>query len=71
MAIQKTIEVVRVEVQKISGGYQLFCIYNIVFDDPNDNLLPMISPQTKTIQSTDSYTDEPQIVKDIASAIWS
>tara|TARA_E500000178_G_C16317285_1_gene443151 strand:+ start:195 stop:410 length:216 start_codon:yes stop_codon:yes gene_type:complete len=71
MAIQKTIEVERVEVQKITGGYQLFCIYNIVFDDPNDDVLPMVSPQTKTIQSTDSYSDEPQVVKDIAAAIWS
>tara|TARA_A100001015_G_scaffold17379_1_gene20235 strand:+ start:5993 stop:6208 length:216 start_codon:yes stop_codon:yes gene_type:complete len=71
MAIQKTTEVERVEVQKITGGYQLFCIYNIVFDDPNDDLLPMVSTQTKTIQATDSYSNEPQIVRDIAFAIWS
>jgi hypothetical protein len=71
MAIQKTTEVERVEVQKVTGGYQLFCIYNIVFDDPNDDLLPMVSTQTKTIQATDSYSNEPQIVRDIAFAIWS
>jgi len=73
MAIAKTRTVQRCEVYPAEGNEQpkIMVTYIYTFDDPDDDILPISSRENIILQSTDDVSNEEQIVRDIASAVWS
>lgn len=78
MAITKTSELVSVTVQ-IAGirvmdqeddNPWIACQYTDTIDDPDDDSLPITQTRVKQFSSGDDVTGEPQIVQDIAAAVW-
>ena len=78
MAITLTRTVQRVEtypaVQAEEGETTyptLMVVYNDVFDDPDDEQLPVTATKVMHFSQGDDVSGEDQLVQDIASAIWS
>ena len=49
----------------------LMVVYNDVFDDPDDEQLPVTATKVSHFSHGDDVSGEDQLVQDIASAIWS
>ena len=49
----------------------LMVVYNDVFDDPDDEQLPVTASKVLHFSHGDDVSGEDQLVQDIASAIWS
>jgi hypothetical protein len=49
----------------------ILVLYNEVFDDPNDNNLPVSVNSQKMFYCTDDVSGEAALVQTIATAIWS
>ena len=48
----------------------LMVVYNDVFDDPDDEQLPVTATKVSHFSHGDDVSGEDQLVQDIASAIW-
>ena len=48
----------------------LMVVYNDVFDDPDDEQLPVTATKVLHFSHGDDVSGEDQLVQDIASAIW-
>jgi hypothetical protein len=46
-------------------------VYSDLFDDPNDEQLPVTATNVIHIEKGDDYSKEDQLVQTICSAIWS
>lgn len=78
MAITLTRTVQRVEtyptVQAEEGETTyptLMVVYNDVFDDPDDEQLPVTATKVLHFSQGDDVSGEDQLVQDIADALWS
>ena len=78
MAITLTRTVQRVEtypaVQAEEGETTyptLMVVYNDVFDDPDDEQLPVTATKVMHFSQGDDVSGEDQLVQDIADALWS
>jgi hypothetical protein len=45
-------------------------VYNDVFDDPDDDQLPVTATKVKNLNCTDDVTGEDTLVQTICTAIW-
>jgi hypothetical protein len=45
-------------------------VYNDVFDDPDDDQLPVTATKVKNLNCTDDVTGEDALVQTICTAIW-
>ena len=78
MAITKTSQLTSVTVQVTGARFMdqeddnpwISCQYTDTIDDPDDDSLPITQRRGKQFSSGDDVTGEPQIVQDIAAAIW-
>lgn len=48
----------------------LTVVYKDIFDDPDDDQLPVITTSTKHFNHGDDVSGEDELVQTIASAIW-
>ena len=48
----------------------LMVVYNDVFDDPDDEQLPVTATKVMHFSQGDDVSGEDQLVQDIADAIW-
>jgi len=78
MAITLTRTVQRVETYPAQPAEEsettyptLMVVYNDVFDDPDDEQLPVTATKVSHFSQGDDVSGEDQLVQDIASAIWS
>lgn len=77
MAITLTRTVQRVETYPAVSAEEgettyptLMVVYNDVFDDPDDEQLPVTATKVSNFSHGDDVSGEDQLVQDIASAIW-
>ena len=85
MAITSTRTLERIEVMANgSDDPMITIVYNITFDDSEDDNLPATTPQVKTItrythttddegeqvQTATDVTGEDQMVQDVCAAVW-
>lgn len=78
MAISLTTTVQRIETypaQQAEEGETtyptLMVVYNDVFDDPDDDKLPVAATKVVHLKEGDDVTGEDQLVQTIATALWS
>jgi hypothetical protein len=78
MAITLTRTVQRVETYPAAQAEEgettyptLMVVYNDVFDDPDDEQLPVTATKVMHFSQGDDVSGEDQLVQDIADALWS
>ncbi len=78
MAITLTRTVQRIETYPAAPAEEgettyptLMVVYNDVFDDPDDDQLPVTATKVVHLSQGDDVTGEDQLVQDIAGAVWS
>ena len=79
MAITLTRTVQRIETYPVVAPAEegettyptLMVVYNDVFDDPNDEQLPVTASKVLHFNQGDDVTGEDALVQTIATAIWS
>ena len=78
MAISLTRTVQRVETYPAQPAEEgettyptLMVVYNDVFDDPDDEQLPVTATKVSHFSQGDDVTGEDQLVQTIATALWS
>lgn len=49
----------------------LMVVYNDVFDDPDDDQLPVTATKVVHLKEGDDVTGEDQLVQTVAEAVWS
>lgn len=72
MSITNTRSVQRIETYPAQGDDDptLMVVYEHVFDDSEDDALPVTTTVVKHLSSTSDVANEDQLVKDICAAVW-
>jgi hypothetical protein len=78
MALTKTKRLIRCDVSPVPDGTnpQIIVLYDHIFEDPDDNELPLVAPTTKILEATDAdgnatdVSQEDLLVQTVCSAVW-